>query len=75
MKTRKLCPLKTLEKNKTAQTVFGDMGFSDHKQEEEFKVIEKFTFTLYGKPKFNCVNEVRLEFFLKKYRPKKKKKW
>ena len=54
------------------QTVFGDMGFSDDIQEEEFKVIEKFTCTLYGKPKFNSVNEVRLELFLKKYRPKKK---
>ena len=48
------------------------MGFSDDIQEEEFKVIEKFTCTLYGKPKFNSVNEVRLELFLKKYRPKKK---
>ena len=68
----KIRPLKTLEKDKTAQTVFGDMGFSDDIQEEEFKVIEKFTCTLYGKPKFNSVNEVRLELFLKKYRPKKK---
>ena len=68
----KIHPLKTLEKDKTAQTVFGDMGFSDDIQEEEFKVIEKFTCTLYGKPKFNSVNEVRLELFLKKYRPKKK---
>ena len=68
----KIRPLKTLEKDKTAQTVFGDMGFSDDIQEEEFKVIEKFTCTLYGKPKFNSVNEVRLELFLKKYQPKKK---
>ena len=48
------------------------MGFSNDIQEEEFKVIEKFTCALYGKPKFNSVNEVRLELFLKKYRPKKK---
>ena len=48
------------------------MGFSDDIQEDEFKVIEKFTCTLYGKPEFNSVNEVRLELFLKKYRPKKK---
>ena len=48
------------------------MGFSDDMQEEEFKVIEKLTCTLYGKPKFNSVSEVRLELFLKKYRPKKK---
>ena len=64
-------PLKTLEKKKTARTVFGDMGFSDDIQ-EEFKVIEKFTCILYGKAKFNSVNEVRLELFLEKYQPKKK---
>ena len=34
----KIRPLKTLEKDKTAQTVFGDMGFSNDIQEEEFKV-------------------------------------
>ena len=69
---RKICPVKTLRKDKTAQTVFGDMWFSDDIQEEEFKVIEKFTCTLYGKTKFNSVNEVRQELFLKKYQPKKK---
>ena len=68
----KIRSLKTLEKDKTAQTVFGDMEFSAGIQEEEFKVIEKFTCALYGKPKFNSVNEVRLELFLKKYRPKRK---
>ena len=67
----KIRPLKTLEKDKTAQTAFGDMGFSDDIQEEEFKVIEKFTCILYGKPKLNFVNEVRLELYPKKYRPKK----
>ena len=35
----KIHPSKTLEKDKTAQTVFGDMGFSDDIQEQEFKVI------------------------------------
>ena len=45
----KIRPLKTLEKCKTAQNVFGDMGFSDDIQEEEPKVIEKFTCALYGK--------------------------
>ena len=35
-------PLKTFQKDKTAQTVFRDMGFSDNIQEEEFKIIEKF---------------------------------
>ena len=54
----KIRPLKTLEKDKTAQTVFGDMAFSDDIQEEEFKVIKKFTCTLYEKPKFNSLNEV-----------------
>ena len=68
----KVRPLKTLEKDKTTQTVFGDMGFSPDIRKEEFKVIEKFTCTLYGKPKFNSVDEVRLELFLKKYQPKKK---
>ena len=68
----KIRPSKTLEKDKTAQTVFGDMGFSDDIQEQEFKVIENFACALYGKPKFNSVIEVRLELFLKKYRPKKK---
>ena len=47
------------------------MGFSDI-HEEEFKVVKKFTCTLFANPKFNSVNEVRLELFLKKYRPKKK---
>ena len=67
-------PLKTLDKDKTARTVFGDMGFSDDIQEKQFKVIEKFPCTLYEKPKFNSVNEVRLKLFLKKYQPKKKKR-
>ena len=49
------------------------MGFSDNLQDEEFKVIEKFTCIICGKPKFNSVDEVRLELFLKKYQPKKKK--
>ena len=48
------------------------MGFSDDIQ-EVFKVIEKFTCTLYGKPKFNSVNEVRLELFLKNSNQKRKK--
>ena len=69
----KIRPLKTLEKDKAAQTVFGDMGFSDDTQEEEFKVIEKFTCTLYEKPKFTSVDDVRLELFLKKYQPKMEK--
>ena len=68
----KIRPLKALKKDKTAQTVFGDMGFCDDIQEEELKVIEKFTCALYGKPKFNTVSEVRLELFLKKYQRKKK---
>ena len=70
---RKIRPLKILKKEKTAQTVFGDIGFFDDIQEEEFKVVEKFTCTLHGKPKFNSANEVRLEVFLKNYRQKKKK--
>ena len=69
---RKNRPLKTLERDKTAPTVFGDMGFSDDIQKEEFKVIEKFTCALYGKPEFSSANEVRLELFLKKNQPKKK---
>ena len=58
----KIRPLKILEKDKTAQIVFGDIGFSDDIQEE---VIENFTCTLYGKPKLNSVIEVRLKLFLK----------
>ena len=61
------------EKNKTAQTVFGDMGFPDAIQ-EEFKVIKNFTCALYGKPKFNSVNALRLELFLNKYQPKKERR-
>ena len=67
----KIRPVKTLEKDKTAQTVFGDMGFSDI-HEEEFKVVKKFTCALFANPKFNSVNEVRLELFLKKHRRKKR---
>ena len=40
--------LKTPEKDKTAQTVLGNMGLSDVVKEEGFKVIEKFVYTLYG---------------------------
>ena len=43
----KIRPLKTLEKDRTVQTVFGEIGFSDDIREEEFKVIEKFTCALY----------------------------
>ena len=65
----KILSLKTLEKDKT---LFGDMAFSDDILGEEFKVMEKFSCALYGNPKFNSINEVRLELFLKKYQPKKK---
>ena len=68
----KIRPLKTFQKNKTAQTVFRDMGFSANIQEEEFKVIEKFNCALYGKSKFNSVDEVRPELLLKKYQQIKK---
>ena len=71
----KIRPLKALEKDKTAQTVFGDMGFCDDIQEEELKVIENFTCAIYGKPKFNTVSEVRLELFLKSTNEKREKKW
>ena len=74
MRKGKNRPLKAPDKDKTARTLFGDIGFSDDIQEKQFKVIEKFTCTLYEKPKFNSVNEVRLELFLKKYQPKKKKR-
>ena len=57
----KIHPLKTLEKLPNLYLQTEDI------QEEEFKVIEKFTCTLYGQPKFNSVNEERLELFLKKY--------
>ena len=43
-----MLPLKTPEKDKTAQTVLGNMGLSDVVKEEGFKVIEKFVYTLYG---------------------------
>ena len=71
----KIRPLKTLEKDKTAQTVFGDMGFSDDIQEVKFKVTKMSTCTRYEKPKFNSLNEVWLKLFLKKYWPKRTKKW
>ena len=69
---RKIRSLKTFQKDKTAQTVFGDMGFSDNIQGEEFKISEKFNCALYQKPNFNSIDEVRLELFLKKYQPIKK---
>ena len=49
------------------------MEFSDDIQ-ELFKVIEKFTCTLYGKPKFNSVNDIDWNYSLKST-SQKRKKW
>lgn len=42
-----MLPLSTSEKDKTAQTVVGDMGLS-YGIQKGFKVIEKFAYALYG---------------------------
>ena len=47
------------------------MGFSEDFDKEDFKTTENFVCSMYGYPKLKSVNELRLELFLKKYKPKK----
>ena len=66
----KVRPLKVLEKNPTWQEIFGGMGVNNNLNDINFAEIEKYVCTIYGKKQFSSVDEVRLDMFLKKYKPK-----
>ena len=63
--------LKLLEQDKSIQEVFGEMGINQIVTEEQMKNIETFVCKMYGHKKESSIDYVRLEMFLKKYKPKK----
>ena len=65
----KVKPLKILEKNEDFQKALTAFAFSEV-NEETLEVIESYVCRMYGKTKLNKINDVRVQEFLGKYRPK-----
>jgi len=68
----KLSALKVLEKDNKLQETFGKLGEEDINS-ETFEQLELLACRMYGMKKINSINEVRLEKFAQKYKPKKDK--
>ena len=69
----KIRPFKILENNFKCQEVFGRIGFQEKINEDDSNEIEKYVCAIYGRKRLASVDEVRLELFLKKYKPKESK--
>jgi len=67
----KIRPLKLLQKNHDAQAAFSQLGRETEVSEDTVVNIEKFVCEMYSKKKISSVDEVRLQIFLDKYKPKK----
>ena len=55
------------------QEVFDRIGFQEKINEDDSNEIEKYVCAIYGRKRLASVDEVRLELFLKKYKPKESK--
>ena len=69
----KVRPFKILENNLKCQEAFGRIGFQEKINEDDSNEIEKYVCAIYGRKRLASVDEVRLELFLKKYKPKESK--
>ena len=58
--------MKLLGKNKSVQQVFSKLHDWDAITEEDIQVVEGSLCAMYGKKRFQPVNELHLELFLKK---------
>ena len=66
----KVWPFLILENTLICQEVLNRIGLPKKKINEDYSTwIEKYVFAIYGKKRLASVNEVRLEFFLKKNKP------
>ena len=66
----KVKPLIVLEKDEDTQIALHNIGSTDQVCNETYKAIQKYVCAIYGKKKLSDINEVRMEIFLEKYRPK-----
>ena len=66
----KVRPLKLFENNESIQQVFSKLHDWNTINEEDIMSVESFVCKMYGQKRFASVNELRLELFLKKYKPK-----
>lgn len=62
----KVKPIKVLRKKERFEEVFSTLGDSWEVQESTLKELESFTCTLYGFPRFNSLNDLRLHLLKKK---------
>ena len=68
----KIRPFKLLENDKDAQLAFANLGNETPQLDEsDVKQIEKFVCKMYGKKNISSVDDVRLQIFFDKYKPKK----
>ena len=67
----KVQPLKILEKDVKAQNAFSNLTNIDVSESIDVSEIEKFVCKMYGKKKFESINEVRAQIFMDKYKPKR----
>ena len=65
-------PFDIMEKSTDFTTVFGRLGEDLSVSEDVVLGLEKFVCVLYGKPKTDAVNEVRLQLFVQNYAPQGK---
>ena len=62
-------PTKLLEKNESVQQVFSKLHDWNAITEEDIQVVKGFVCAMYGKKRFQSVDALRLELFLKNYKP------
>ena len=61
------------ENNLKFQEVFGRLGLKEKVNEDDSSETEKCLCVIYDRKRLSFVGKVRLELFLKKYKPKKSK--
>ena len=66
----KVRPLRLLEKDESVQLVFSKLHEWNSITNEDIKIVEGFVCGMYGDKKFQSVDDLHLEMFLKKYKPK-----
>ena len=67
---RKIRPLRILDKDESVQGVFSDIHMNKSVNDSNIYTFQKFVCEIYGYKNILKINEVRLNIFLKKYRPK-----
>ena len=68
IKGMEFAPFKLLEKSAKAREVFSEMRTDISLNSSILKRVEKYIYLLYGKKKFDSIDDVRLQMFLEKYK-------